>query len=98
MVVYEVTATVPNELTSDFEHYMQEGHIANVLATECFTAASFETSGPGRYRMRYVANDLESLEKYLSEYALVLRDDFAAHFPNGIAMSREHWMVLSEFA
>ena len=98
MVVYEVTATVPDELTSDFEHYMQEGHIADVLATGCFTAASFETSGPGRYRMRFVANDLESLERYLSEYAVALRDHFADHFPDGIAMSREHWVVLSEFA
>ena len=98
MVVYEVTAMVADELSAAFERYMQDGHMEDVLATGCFSAASIETSGHGRYRMRYIADDLEALDKYLSEHAPDMRTDFAERFPSGVELSREHWIVLGEFA
>ncbi|HKP71181.1 MAG TPA: DUF4286 family protein [Pyrinomonadaceae bacterium] len=98
MIVYEVTATIDPTLVEKFEHYMREKHIADVLATGAFLSASFESSGEGRYRTRYIAETQDALDGYLSELAPRLRDDVAANFPSGTQFSREYWVVLDDFA
>ena len=98
MVVYEVTATVDLELCEDYEVFMRERHIPDLLATKSFVGASFERSTPGRYRIRYIASSRESLDAYLSDAAPRLRTDFANHFPFGVELSREEWTVIESFA
>ena len=98
MIVYEVTATIETDLAEKFEHYMREKHIADVLTTGLFVSASFETSEKGRYRTRYVAENQEALDKYLSEFSPRLRDDVTANFPRGTQFRREYWVVLDDFA
>ena len=98
MIVYEVTATIEPALVEKFERYMREKHIADVLGTGAFLSASFESSGEGRYRTRYVAEAQDALDNYLSEFAPRLRDDVADNFPNGTQFSREFWVVLDDFA
>lgn len=98
MIVYEVTATIDPDLVGKFERYMLDKHIADVLATGAFVSASFESSGQGRYRTRYIADTQEALDSYLADFAPSLRDDVADIFPNGIQFSREYWVVLDTFA
>ena len=98
MVIYEVTAVIETELSEKYELFMTERHIPDLLKTGCFETASFETSTPGRYRIRYAARDRESLDRYLAEHAPKLRQDFVAHFPEGADLSREEWSVLKYFA
>lgn len=94
MVTYEVTATVHLDLAEHYELYMQDRHVADVLATGCFVRASFSRSGPGRYRIRYEAPDEATLESYLSRHAAGLRGHVDREFPRGVVLSRETWTLL----
>jgi hypothetical protein len=98
MVVYEVTAKVEPELCESYEEFMRKDHIPALIATGCFEGAWFETSEIGRYRVLYIAESLSYLEKYLSQYAPSLRQDFYHHFSEGVELSREEWDVLERFA
>lgn len=92
-LLYEVTATVRDDLIPDYERYMRERHIPDVLATGRFTGASLTRSAEGRYRISYELADRATLERYLNDHAPALRADFARHFPTGVELSREVWSV-----
>ncbi|HEY7481682.1 MAG TPA: DUF4286 family protein [Gemmatimonadales bacterium] len=94
VVTYEVTTTLDPKLDQAYERYMRETHIPDLLATGCFHAAVFTRSAAGRYRIRYEAPSEADLERYLSTHAARMRADFAAHFPQGVTVSREVWMAI----
>jgi hypothetical protein len=98
MIVYEVDAKVNNDLCAEFERYVIETHIPDLLATGYFQTASFDSDSAGGYRIRYFAETREELEKYLAEEAPRLREDVAVHFPEGLELSRQEWTVLKHFA
>jgi len=89
-VQYEVTAIVRPDLVDSFEAFL-DGHVADVLATGCFTGAVIDRGEPGHYRVCYRAPAKDVLDRYLSEHAPRLRDDTRAHFPAGIDFSRAIW-------
>jgi hypothetical protein len=91
MIAYEVTSVVEESLVGQFERYMREIHIPDVLATGCFQAATLARSSPGRYRTSYMARTQADLDRYLETHTARLRVDFAAHFPEGVSLSREVW-------
>ena len=97
MVVYEVTAVVEAKLADDYEQYMTERHIADVLATGYFSSATIDRIGE-KYRIRYYASDQASLDAYLASEAPRLRDDFNSHFPDGIELTRAVWDNIGEFS
>ncbi len=88
MLIYEVTATVDAEIASDYERYMTEQHIPELLATGYFAAAFFAKNG-GQYRIGYHADSQELFDAYIANKAERLRDDFTKHFPTGIEVSRQ---------
>jgi hypothetical protein len=94
MIIYEITAVVREDLTEKYEKYMRERHIPDLLATGFFRGAKFARAGPRRYRIQYEASSAEALEEYLKSDAPRLRADFAGHFPEGAALTRENWEVL----
>lgn len=94
MITYEVTAEVEEWLAGTYERYMRETHIPEVLATGCFQAAVFARSLPGRYRTGYLTRSQGDLDRYLEHHTTVLRQDFAAHFPDGVSLSREVWVTV----
>jgi hypothetical protein len=91
MIAYEVTAEVAEGLVRRYEQYMRETHIPEVLATGCFHGAVFARSSPGRYRTSYMARTQGDLDRYLEAHTADMRADFAAHFPDGVSLSREVW-------
>lgn len=97
MITYEVTASVEHTLIAEYEQYMREHHIPDVLATGWFLGATFGRAAPGRYRIRYEAPDAESLERYLAANAARLRSDLQRRFPSGVALTRENWEVLEQW-
>jgi hypothetical protein len=98
MIVYEVTASVDEEICEAYERYMLDKHIADVLQTGAFTSASFEKGEPGVYRARYLSPSRESLNSYFANSAPTMRRDFANHFPHGVDLARAEWTVLGQLA
>ncbi|MBP7415280.1 MAG: DUF4286 family protein [Pyrinomonadaceae bacterium] len=88
MLIYEVAATVEAEIAVDYESYMTERHIPEILATGYFAAAFFAKNG-GQYRIGYHADSQELFDAYIANDAERLREDFAKHFPAGIEVSRQ---------
>lgn len=93
-IIYEITAVVQTELIEQYEKYMRERHIPDLLATGYFYGAKFTRSEGNRYRIQYEARDRANLKNYLQKDAARLRADFHAHFPEGAEISRENWEVL----
>lgn len=96
MFIYEITATVDDELTVNYEEYMTERHIPDLLATGHFAAAFFAKNG-NMYRISYHAPTREHLDAYLASDATRLRADFAEHFPTGVEVSREILDIVKVF-
>ena len=97
MIAYEVTAEVEPRLAAAYEQYMREKHIPEVFATGCFYFTIFARSTPGSYRTSYVARTQADLDRYLQHHTEALRADFAAHFPEGVSLSREVWVTLERW-
>lgn len=76
--LYEVKCTIKdNDYQGVFEKYMTEKHIPDILRTNCFTDIYFvQEEDKTTYKISYLANAQESLDKYLKEFAPALRDDF----------------------
>jgi hypothetical protein len=98
MVTYEVTTVVEPSLVEDYERFMRERHIPDLLATGCFQAAELACASPGRYRLRYEAQTQADLDRYLQCHAMRLREAFASHFPRGVALSREVWVTMQSWS
>jgi hypothetical protein len=94
MIVYEITAIVREDLIEEYEKYMREQHIPDLLETGFFARAFFTRSIENRYRVQYHAHDQKALDEYLKTKAEFLRNDFLEHFPQGVKVSRENWEIL----
>jgi len=96
MFLYEVTATVNGEVALDFELYMTERHIPELLATGHFAAAFFAKNG-AQYRIGYHANSQQDLDHYFAQHADRLRSDLLQRFPRGIVFSRQILEIVKLF-
>ncbi len=96
MLIYEVTTTVNPGIAADYERYMTERHIPDVLATGYFAAAFFAKNG-NVYRIGYHADSQELFDTYIANDAERLRADFASHFPTGIEVSRQILNIVGLF-
>ncbi len=94
MTVYEITTSVRHELIKKYERYMLENHIPDLIATGYFESAELSKISKGKYRVRYSTKDRTALENYFESDAERLREDFTAHFPEGIGVSRKILEVL----
>ncbi|MEQ1923341.1 MAG: DUF4286 family protein [Pyrinomonadaceae bacterium] len=96
MLIYEITAAVDTELVADYERYMTERHIPELLATGYFAAAFFAKNG-GQFRIGYHSDTQELFDAYIANDAERLRADFAEHFPTGIEVSRQVMEIVGLF-
>lgn len=95
-VRYEVTLEVPEAERDAVERYMRGKHVAEVLATGCFTGARLDR-WEGGFRTTYEAASDADLARYLEQHAARLRDDFATHLPAGLGVSRRVFHPLQEW-
>ena len=96
MLIYEVTATVDAAIVDEYEKYMREQHIPDLLATGYFAAAFFAKSG-NMYRIGYHCDSRKDLEAYMANHSGRLRADLTSHFPAGIEISRNELEILGLF-
>lgn len=97
MILYEVTTDVKPDHVTAYETFMREKHIPAVLATGCFVGATLSHSIPGRYRVTYLARNMDVLDEYLGEHSEQLREDFAAELGSNVRVSREVWAELQQW-
>lgn len=97
MVIYEITAAVSADLIEEYEKYMRERHIPDLLATGFFAGAFFTRTTGNRYRIQYHARDETALKSYLEKDAERLREDFKNHFPAGVELTREVWEIVQDW-
>lgn len=88
MLIYEITATVNEDIAAQFETYMADRHIPAVIATGWFAAAFFAKNGP-QYKIGYHADSQQALDSYLTNDAERLRADLKDHFPEGMDLTRQ---------
>lgn len=96
MVIYEITASVEAELRIEFEDYMKNCHISDLLVTGHFVSA-YLTKNQASYRILYFARSAKTLDDYLEFEAPRLRAEMLERFPVGIEFSRENWEVVAKF-
>ena len=94
MIIYEITAIVEAEQIEAYEKYMRERHIPDLMATRYFHAAYFTRTLENHYRIQCHAPSEDVLREYLKNEAERLRADFNRHFPRGIELSREVWIIV----
>lgn len=97
MLIYEITATVEADIADEYEEYMTERHIPDLLATGHFAAAFFAKNGL-QYRIGYHADSQEHLDAYLADDAARLRGDLLQHFPAGIEIARQNLEIIALFS
>jgi 3-hydroxyisobutyrate dehydrogenase len=90
-VTYEVAARVDPGLVDEYESFMRDTHIADVVRTGCFVHGRLERAGAGAFRVSYYATSQDDVDRYLKEHAPRLRGDFEQRFPQGILLTRTVW-------
>jgi hypothetical protein len=96
MLIYEITATIDEKIAAEYEEFMTERHIPDLLATGHFAAAFFAKNGT-TYRIGYHADSREDLDAYLANDAERLRSDLTEKFPTGIEVSRQNLEIVRLF-
>lgn len=91
MIRYEVRLEVDPSVAGAVEAYMRDTHIPEIMATGHFVRAHFDRAESGIYRTTYVARDRAAFDQYIERHFARLREDFLAHFPDGIVPARELW-------
>ena len=96
-VTYEVTARVDDALAYDYERFMIETHMPEVVRTGCFLHARFDQGGEGQYRAAYHAASQAEVDRYLADFAPALRERLTARFPTGLTLSRRVWSARTQW-
>ena len=88
MIIYNVTSKVAWEIEAEWVKWMQEEHLAEVVATGCFTNAQLlrllesDDDEGATYTAQYFASTKELQEKYIAEFASSLREKAFAKWGN----------------
>ena len=93
-ILYEVLATVRDEIRASWELYMQSEHIPEVIEAGGFRGAVLERADGGHYRIGYHAADRAALQRYLDEAAPAMRAASQKRFPEGVTLERAQWEVV----
>lgn len=86
MIIYNVTVNIDNSVHDQWLKWMQEKHIANMLATGKFTSARLvkvvvdEAMEGKTYSVQFVTDSKETLQQYYTEDAPRLREEGQALF------------------
>ncbi len=80
MIIYNVTSKVDHRIAADWLQWIQKEHIADLVATGCFTQATVlhmieadETDGI-TYAVQYQAPDKNAYNQYIQQHAAAMRE------------------------
>ena len=102
MILYNVTINIHESVHDQWMRWMQEKHIADVLATGKFSAARMvkvlveEDMGGTTYSIQYTTDSKESLQRYYDEDAPRLREEGLQLFGDKMLAFRTELELISE--
>ncbi|MFN8239057.1 MAG: DUF4286 family protein [Chitinophagales bacterium] len=100
MLIYSVHITLEQAAETEWLEYMQQKHLNDVMATDCFVSCQmlkqtdFISDNTVEYVIQYSANTMEKLQHYLDEHAMRLRQDVVIHFGSRFSAERRIYEVL----
>jgi len=80
MIIYNVTVKVDHSIADDWLSWLQQVHIPEIIATECFTDARIlrllevDESDGITYAVQYHANSKALYNRYIKEYSAGMRN------------------------
>lgn len=86
MIIYNVTVKIESDIRSDWESWMKDVHIPDVMATGCFTDAQLRElmidheDGDVTFSIQYKCIDMKTLERYQSQFAEKLQADHTQRY------------------
>ena len=102
MILYNVTINIHESVHDQWFSWMQEKHIADVLATGKFSSARMvkvlieEEMGETTYSIQYTTDSKNTLQKYYEEDAPRLREEGLRLFGDKMLAFRTELEVISE--
>jgi len=102
MIIYNVTINIQESVHDQWLNWMQNKHIAEVLATGKFSSAKMvkvlveEEMGGTTYAIQYLTDSKETLQKYYEEDAPRLRDEGLKLFGDKMLAFRTELEIISE--
>ena len=102
MILYNVTINIHESVHDQWMRWMQEKHIADVLATGKFSAARMvkvlveEDMGGTTYSIQYTTDSKETLQRYYDEDAPRLREEGLQLFEDKMLAFRTELELISE--
>ena len=101
MIVYSVTITLAQEDGPDWERYMMDKHLDDVVNTGCFAFANLrkvldEDQQEVSYVGEYFAPNKASLERYYRDFADEMRKDANSRFEGKIKASRKVYELIEK--
>ncbi|WP_026897060.1 DUF4286 family protein [Daejeonella oryzae] len=93
MILYNVTTILDEEIQHEWLTWMQDQHIADMMATSCFVSHRIlkviDSPNEGvTYCMQYTAENREKYEEYKSKYAPEIQASFPQKFANKFVIYR----------
>ena len=102
MILYNVTINIHESVHDKWMQWMQEKHIADVLATGKFSAARMvkvlveEEMGGTTYSIQYTTDSKETLQRYYDEDAPRIREEGLRLFGDKMLAFRTELELISE--
>lgn len=102
MIIYNVTINIHESVHDQWMDWMQNKHIADVLATGKFTSARMvkvlveEEMGGVTYSIQYTTDSKATLERYYEEDAPRLRDEGHRLFGDKMLAFRTELELISD--
>jgi hypothetical protein len=94
MLVYNVTVTVDIDIHTEWEKWMRETHIPDVMMTGMFISyrmsrlLSHEHTDSEIFTIQYLTRNMDYLQRYLDEFAPTLQKAHKAQFDGRYAVFR----------
>ncbi len=95
MIIYNVTCNIPEEIETEWIHWMKHVHIPEVIATEKFTSFKIlklltvvEDNEGVNYAIQYYCNTIEDFNEYVDLYAPALKAKTYARYGDKVLAFR----------
>ena len=102
MIIYNVTVSVEESITSDWLHWMKSEHIPELMASKIFTKAQInrviaEADSNNTFAIAYTCSEMKDLHRYQTQFSAQLQEKHIARYGDKAVAFRTIMEVIEEF-